>query len=197
MSLPFVSVAPPTLASLAPIVPMEPAVTSKQAASQTLKFVEDVKANGSLVWCSNGNRVAIGIRGNAAFVERFANFCYNRGVIGTGSPVQWCYLEGKSIAYVLTLTLDRLKEGVASQLRSEIIMSGEVPPLKDYMDEEKGEYVLELDEARIAVLAAERAAQFMAECLHNEPFLYRPDDIAPEEFAVYSPAENRDGEDFS
>jgi hypothetical protein len=178
---------------LAQIIPVE----QVQLSYPNSAFAADVAAHGYLYWCNHGERIALGVRGTREYIERIANFCVNRGIIGTGAEIEWCgQIEGKIFAYVVPYSMEKLLAGIEDQFRGEITMSGEVPPLKDHMDDELGEYVLELNEPEIARRAEQRASRFAAEYLCYAPFLQKfkgADDT--EEYALGSAAGETIGQD--
>jgi hypothetical protein len=99
-------------------------------------------------------------------IQRCFNWAFNTGV--TRGRLHYVY-DKSAIGYVFTSHADLLK-GLIAQFRAEIIMSREVPPIKDDYDDDLGA-IIEYDEALIERMATERATRFMEERVVYENFL--------------------------
>lgn len=133
---------------------------------------------GDWLISSYGANLALGFKGTPDFIERCFNWAVNTGVVHKGQRLCWFHeaVTGK-LAYVCPKSIAAIERGLALQFRAEIVLSREIPPLKEEWTEDD-EFVLELDEERLDELAGQRAKVFMAERLIRDSFvLGRPQGV--------------------
>ena len=114
-----------------------------------------------------GNGISLGFKGDPEAIERCYNWASNTGV--TRGMLHWIY-DKSSIGYILTNEKD-LWKGLIAQFRAEIIMSKQIPLLKDGIDEETQEIITEYNEPLIHKIASEMAAKFYKEKIIIENFM--------------------------
>lgn len=138
-----------------------------------ITLLEDATQNGSFYLSHFGGKYALGFQPKCDpdFMERCLNLCYNRGIIGTDAKMRYPYGGSRSFGYIVTDSEQRILKGFASQIRSEMIMNGEVKPVVDEIDEETEEIRLEFDDAAIDIEAFTRAEQFMKQHVKIDHFM--------------------------
>ena len=125
-----------------------------------------------------GCGLALGFKGSADAVERCFNWASNCGV--SKGQLWHLYDRGNSMAYVFVQNRDVLLAGLIKQIRAELIMSHEIPPLVDRINPETDEIELEYDEALLDQIATIRATDFLTNHITLDNFAGRiPIEAAP------------------
>lgn len=120
--------------------------------------------NGELSICSYSHSIALVIKGDTDFIERFYTFALNTCVIGATAPLNW-YLQGHegSVAYVCPITRRHILRGLAYQFRAEIMRTREIPPVSEHQDDETGTCEMVWDDRAVNRLAVAKARAFLRE----------------------------------
>lgn len=143
--------------------------------SFAVKSIADEK--GDFLLSYYGAQMALGFKGDLAFIRRCYNWAENSGVIGKGASLHWFYDEDGKMAYVCPPTKDHIRNGLIAQFRAEIIHNSDVIPIKKEWDDENG-LTLEYDESQVESLAVQRADDFIANRIKPDSFMaYNPRNI--------------------
>lgn len=163
-----------------------PAAPPLSFSSILIPFVTDCTTNGEFLLMNWGEYLAVGFRGDPAFVKRCVNWALNHEV--PAGEIHEPFNTG-TLAYILVDNREKLVAGLAAQFYGEIAASHEAPWKVeprwetqgggfnlDTGEADSGEQVFvegEIDEEAVATLAAQRAEQFLNEVAVQEPFLQK------------------------
>lgn len=194
MDIEIIENAPETAAEYEEVngpLPARPWETPRNLTKYRKAPIPMMEETGEFLLSYYGAQMALGFKGDLAFINRCFSWAENTGVIGRGAGVHWFYGVDGKLGYVCPPDKATIRKGLIAQFRTEIIQSNRVAKIRDIWSEEEG-LDIEYNEEAVNQLAEQKADEFMAIRIKHDCFLATdPKNIAP--IYAWSPPVSRLG----